>query len=279
MKHRYDYADFSAFLDACARPFTVENDWHASIEMGHSFTGTATYAEAGSLAINGVPDIESKMQAMVQDFTEAVGSTVQAFEYRYDVVGDDVDVSRYLSGEPECMFTTELTQREGTRILSIVLNGSAHSGISTEDIMRRGAATLVLIDLLERSGYRVEVTYVMAMRAVKPWNSPDRMLLSVVLKRAQDGLDLTRIAYALAHPSMLRRHMFRWSESLPLKLVRAFGCGGEDRKYGLPCKLEEGEMPADLTVDKDDISHFGSVESTKAWIREQVKLLTSNAQS
>ena len=77
---------------------------------------------------------------------------------------------------------------------------------STEAMIRKGAAVVALIDQIERSGQRVEL---IATQISKTHRQYDEQHIFITVKQPDEPLDLDRISFAVAHPSMLRRVGFR----------------------------------------------------------------------
>ena len=91
---------------------------------------------------------------------------------------------------------------------------------STEAMIRKGAAVVALIDQIERSGQRVEL---IATQISKTHRQYDEQHIFITVKQPDEPLDLDRISFAVAHPSMLRRVCFRIMEVTYDKPVSGYG--------------------------------------------------------
>jgi hypothetical protein len=142
----------------------------------------------------------------------------------FDVAGAYPLVPMYCAGDPACM-VTELNQEHlaARPIVRIDFGKDTNWTTTTEAIMLRGAAGLSLAATLESLGYSTE------LRIVGGTTSNGQTLkYSIIFKPAGEILDLDRAAFALAHPSTLRRFTFALYEQ-HAELWRNFHSG-----YGRP---------------------------------------------
>jgi hypothetical protein len=118
----------------------------------------------------------------------------------HDVTGCDVDVARYLSGEPECMieYPVTLTSKVG-KVITLCASMTYSAAIDQEVIKRRGQAITALAIALTRLGHSAEFW---ADFSVKKGSNTNRV--RVLIKGANDVIDPARILFAYSHPGMLR---------------------------------------------------------------------------
>lgn len=171
--------------------------------------------------------------------------------------GGAVDVGGFLSNNPECFFCQESEQRNYPgRIFKLVVSISFPAAISPETIIQRGAMICALVDALEYAGHRVEVVCNSALRG----NSSNRSFSNndwwfevfVTIKKAEQPLDLSDMAFCLAHPAMLRKFMFSaaelngWSDAFYL-----YGCPAEATEKGdlYIREVFSGEVPDNQVID------------------------------
>jgi hypothetical protein len=127
----------------------------------------------------------------------------------WDVTGAEVDVARYLSGEPECMIDYPLSKTsKAGKVVTLVSSCTYSAGIEAQKILERGRLIVALALVLEQTGHSVEI-----------WASCNitghyggTMEALVKVKGADDVLDPAVAMFALAHPAMLRRIMFAVGE-------------------------------------------------------------------
>lgn len=208
------------------------NESRVGSGYGYRFTSTRTFEEAQRLARDGWAEGEEAVKTISAKLFDVLASYVERENVVYDVEGTGIDVARFLDGEPECwqQFEVRRTQEAGRRLIRIVYNCSASAGIEAATIMVRGAAVVALVQLLEYAGHGVEVVVGEAV------NYDGRHTETYVkVKSVEQPLDLARIAYAVAHPSMLRRHIFSICEQLPEPFYGMVKAG----TYGMPAELED----------------------------------------
>jgi hypothetical protein len=134
---------------------------------------------------------------------------VQAFTPTWDVTGCEVDVARYLSGEPENMidFPTTTLPKQG-RVITVCASISYSAAIEPDVIKRRGQTLCALALLLSRLGYAAELWVCMTTKSGRKVAET-----KVMVKGANDTLDPAKVMFAYAHPGSLRVLMFAIQDS------------------------------------------------------------------
>jgi hypothetical protein len=182
--------------------------------------GGLTWEQAKQMAINGwqggMKEIEKYHAKITPIITDKVLRPVQV----YSMAGYNVDVGSFLANEPECFIAREYEERNYPgKICKIVVSVSFSAAISPETIIQRGAIVCALIDAIEFAGHRVEVICNVALsvgdsheyRQGKHKES-GWFEVSVNIKKSSQPLDMSDLAFCLAHPAMLRRIMFSVAE-------------------------------------------------------------------
>lgn len=113
------------------------------------------------------------------------------------VCGGVANVGAYLAGSPVCMRQRRRSEAVASP-LSIVVDVSCSSGISADDMKKRGAAILALVRFLGVS--RPVNVFIM----ISGTRSAGHDACFHIIKLESSPLDLARAAYALAHPSVYR---------------------------------------------------------------------------
>jgi hypothetical protein len=129
----------------------------------------------------------------------------------FDVAGAYPVVPLAVAGEPACMVTVGEQERATRPYVKFSVSASVSGGIEAEVIQPRGAVILAWIDALEDAGTRCEV----AMQFKLGREGKDRADCVVMVKRAEEPLNLDVLAYALCNASFFRRHGFGWFERVP----------------------------------------------------------------
>lgn len=228
-----------AFADAACQGDQSTFAWTS----GESFAGSASMGEVVKLAHTGWSTHRQAFSDSLTTFTASHGAPV--WSTAYDVTGAWVDVDRFLSGEPECMVQPVMTHDRP--IVRIGYNMSIPGHVSTSDMIRSGGIVAGLVDVLTAGGNAVELV---AYLSVRPLGSSERRGRTfVVVKRSDQALDIDAVAFAVAHPSMLRRLWFGWADQWPAEARRAYGIG---HSYGASDRVAvDGPhgAPFDLCVE------------------------------
>ena len=188
-----------------------------------SWRGVSSFDDALRLARYGW---QEQLQAALDLAESAVKLAEQehmldTFNPVWDVTGAEVDVARYLQGEPECMIDFPLTKTSKSgRVITLVVSGAVSGAVSAETIVKRGQLIVALAMALGTLGHAVEIWCDFSSQA-KGLNSYQRALV----KSASDELDPASLMFALAHPAMLRVLCFAVKDGYPVKggFHNAFG--------------------------------------------------------
>lgn len=237
------------FWKYVSQPIPKHALYSASEDGDQSFRHTKSYAEAMQLAEFGWPEGLDRIKPMVARFDSRIGRAMKSHQPEYDVVGECPDVGAFLAGEPEHMIRFE-DKESDRRIVKIVFNATCSSAVSKDVIMRRGATACALVDALESSGIRAEIEVIFSVVG----GSTIEHVTKVMMKLADEPLNMDRMAFGLAHPSFLRRLLFRAIELEDAKAQRAIGYG-----YG-NCK----DIPES---GRGDI-YFPSISGNYSWQTE-----------
>lgn len=154
---------------------------------------------------------------------------------RWDIAGHEPDVARYLAGNPAHM-RRRTRNPEVTRapVLSLIYNITANAHISARSLALMGSAMAAIVDQLETRGRRVDLTAAFVART-----RGGRATVAWKVKRPEDQMDLSAVAFSIAHPAALRRLSFAALERSP-RHWQAPGYGWSDA-----IKIEE------LPIDQD----------------------------
>jgi hypothetical protein len=165
------------------------------------FTGSNNYDEAIELALHGYPEGVQ----WIKDGLDQVGAKKGLqLEPVYDLAGDEADLDRYLSGEPENMVTYEYSVRGGVKFLDVYFSYAYACSQDQPEIIKRGVDVLSNIDSLENNNFRIRlIAYFYSSKKKQPF------LHEIIIKDYQEQIELDRMSLVMVHPSMLRRLGFR----------------------------------------------------------------------
>lgn len=186
----------------------------------------------------GVEMIDKALQAIVP-------STGREARWGWAQQGGSVSIGRYLTGHPKSMRNRRKKQMGAAPVLHLIVNCVASCGITAKQFTNYGASIAGLVDRLENMGRRVHLDMVMVVQA----NDNSRLSYGWNVKRASEPMDLSRVAFALAHPAAFRRIGFAMSERMPAET--------QDWGYGhcadaLPCDVPDYN---DGTMIVDGVNH------------------------
>jgi hypothetical protein len=188
------------------------------------FTGVRNHTEAFTLAREGwSAELERTMRVAEEAVTKVERDyEMPSFVASYEVAGCEVDVARYLDGTPENMIDYPLTPIvKAGKVITLCASISYSGSIDESTIRRRGQTIAALALALSRLGYSTEIYSEVHAKGY----SGKSVSVRTLVKGAQDALDAERIAYAVAHPSMLRVLNFTALRMAPEEFVTAIGYG------------------------------------------------------
>lgn len=227
-----------------------DNAHHNSAHSGgglhtSQWSGTDTFEQAIELAQHGWPEGARRIKDNVHIIERFIAPRQPKKDLTYDVRGPGMmDFDKYTQGQPDPWIVFEDRDAQdgtSTAIVPIVFNISASCGVDVETMYRRGAAVCALIDILEHSKIRCEVKLVARINnggwRIRGQQSSGMHTFICQLKKAEEGMDVDRMAYALCHAATFRRLIF----SLMEEHIPQLGSG-----YGYPdVYKEEGAMNID----------------------------------
>ena len=229
-----DYSEvfnsLSAFNNALKdRPVNpvFKNAQHSQIDSIHyrEFTKTKSYDEASELMLHGDSTNLGKLVAVDGvDLSRLRGYKIVNRQQKA-VCGGFPLVPVYLTGVPKNMLASKKIAIK-TKVINIIYNISAPGSLKASSIVNAGANMVSIIRYLEKNGIRVNLYTIWATWDKK---SGHRCAFFVKIKDAGAPLNLLNIAYPIINPSMLRRHGFKWLETIPTKIPDRYCLG-----YGSP---------------------------------------------
>jgi hypothetical protein len=209
------------------------------------WSGTPTYKDAAHLLATGWTTFAQKIAARVKPST--VSAPVKRSRPTFGMVGSQASVPLYLQGVPNNMIDRKMeAQKQKIIVINKGIDFSAM--VSSETIEEEGIKAIQVIQALENKGYRVKLNVF--------WSSTsgdETICFRVTIKKPEERLSLTKVAFPLAHPAMLRRVGFRFLERCPFMTKPGFTGG-----YGMP----DGERMKKVFDQKDVFipSRLGNVD-------------------
>lgn len=198
------------------------HDQHSSTEREDSeWAGTSSYDEAVKLLTCGYTDILGRLslgikKAMksLQDYDFSKSSIIE------DVQGAAPIVPNYLRGLPKTMSYRQPISKK-VKTMNIVYAPTANCCTEAEEFIEAGIALLSAIRAIEKSNIAIKLDCMFK----NSYEGREAVIGSVRIKNYRDRLDLQKLCFPIAHPSMLRRIGFKFLETVPGLTNRRFASG------------------------------------------------------
>jgi hypothetical protein len=234
-------------------------------ENGRGWTMTESLAEATRLALTGWAEGTGRIASLSERLTESVSRHLPHYGMDLAEEGGEVDVAAYLNGDRQCMWDWR-DEANRKPVVRVTVNIAASANVAAEDYVAMGALAAATVDALENTGRRVELDVYQTVRAYS--GKRNTITTGCRLKDADRPLDLGALAYAVVHPSMLRRTLFSVEERSPAAWRDEYGFhrGGG---YGIPADLPE-ELRGDLHLDLREAKGMGA-EAGYDWVLDRLR--------
>jgi hypothetical protein len=214
------------------REASRDNAASQSWDMNAGYAGALTMARDGWS--EGVAMIDEALQAI----TPTSGREAR---WGWAQSGGSVSIGRYLSGNPKPMRNRRRRQAGSAPVLHIVVNPAASCVVTAAQMANYGTAIVGLIDRLENMGKRVHLDVVSVARST----GDARLAIGWNVKKASEPVDLSAVAFAIAHPAAFRRLTFAMMERCPAETYSAgYGNSADILPDDVP-DYQEGTMLVD----------------------------------
>lgn len=208
------FNSISAFMNAISSRENNDNMKrdHSSQRNDYSFFGTKDYEEATRLITNGW---EEKLSEIKKQFTSSIkqnsNGTINKRRTYNHVVGYAPNVPNAILGLPQSMINSQ-TEAQKVKVVSLIYSPTANCGTDIDTFIKAGIVILNIVHQLELNGIRVNLQ-IAAKDSMDYGNNFSAVF--VTIKNYREALDIKKVAFPIAHPSMLRRFGFKWLETFP----------------------------------------------------------------
>ncbi len=266
-----EWASWSEYVENAAKCGPVFADESGAHKPNTAWNGNVSYQKAIDMARHGWSEVRADVDVLIENIDAHISPVLKpAFESYFDVAGGAVDVGRFLDGEPECMVETRLVEiAKPGRVITILVNGGFRALITPDDIKKRGAAIVGLIDALERMQHSTEIALEMSCEDGEGNETGPFLTHLVWLKRSEETLDIDTLMFALAHPARHRRMTFALREHESVSDRRRFGLVDRHGESSMPSQCVE-RVGADVHLDVIITNGEKSVANAEEWIRENM---------
>lgn len=209
----------------CDTPFNEAFRWasHSSVDGTKKFTQTQNFEEAVELFKNGWSDMSTKLTQKIKVADSKLKPMVKP-RNQLSVAGYQAIVPLYLNGVPNNMVDKRMVPIK-QKVVNITKSISYRCDVTTETIIDESIKALQIVKKLEAQGIRCNLYIAMGSK-----EDDKEIYTKIKIKSASEKLNVSKLAFPLVHPSMLRRLMFRFIEVHPT-ITRSFVHG-----YGLPAQ-------------------------------------------
>lgn len=173
------------------------------------FYGTRNFDEAIDFLKYGDEDLYNRVKEEKSkiNIDKILGNARKRQTYENKVYGCVPNVPAYLIGTPLNMINSEI-HAPSQKIINIFLNTRVSGEVDKDDVIKIGTKYLSIIDILEKQGYRCNLY---SGCANSSWSGRHCYML-VRVKTDREPLNIKKICFTIANPSMQRRIKFRWME-------------------------------------------------------------------
>lgn len=257
------YESSSELLERVLSPMVEDNNHNARTvhrndehwDFGVGFEG------AINLAKYGWPEGREIIRGFTETLTTTLTGMINIPEVRYDVTGQNLDIGKFLVGEPEDFMSIVDSAVEidanPARIIRVVVNVFTSFSINSAAVMMKGAACAALCDMLERHNIRCQVDAVLSIGGGEFY---------ATIKRPEWPMNLDDVAFYLAHPASCRRVFFNLLDHVEdaqvRKQVGAFNFYGRKK-----AAEDKGDIYVDGLESRIDISKEKAIK----WVVEQLE--------
>lgn len=213
----------------CNTPINESFRWERlnSTEGTEKFTGTKSFEEATELLKNGSEYIAKKINQKLKTEKFDV-DTKDVIKNIYDVQGFQCCVPLYLQGVPTNMIAKKNIKVK-QKVITLTKNSAYSCFITTEKIIEESVKALQIAKKIESQGVRCNINICIGTSS----RTGTDELIKIRIKNANEKMNISKTAFCMAHPSMLRRLVLRFIEVYPYS-DKGFVTG-----YGKPVKAEE----------------------------------------
>lgn len=238
----------------CDTPFNEAFRWnnHESVDGSYGFTKTKDFNEAVELFKNGWSDMATKLVHQLK-VAESKKEPVMKAKPVLSMAGYQAIVPLYLNGVPNCMVNKKMVPVK-QKVITLNKSIDYSAGVSSDTIIEESIKAMQIVKKLEAQGYRVNLNIILGSTEDK------KFIVKIRIKSANEKLNISKLAFPLVHPSMLRRLLFRWIEVYP-NITKRFVSG-----YGRPATSEELRKMFDKSeyllpnIIKKDMSKINTID-------------------
>lgn len=256
-----EYDSLQEFYDYIIQtPFNQAFCWakHSSVDGSYSFTKTHDFTEATELFKKGWSDMATKLVQKLKVIENKTQPTMKP-RNTLSVCGYQAIVPLYLQGVPNNMVNKKMVPIK-QKIITLNKSIDYNCGVSADEIIEESIKAMQIVKKLEAQGYRCNLNLVLGSSAGYP---AKQFVLKIRIKSANEKLNISKLAFPLVHPSMLRRLFFRFMEVYPNATKDFVGGYGHPATSSEMRKMFKGEylLPNFIKKDVNKINCIDDLEN------------------
>lgn len=178
-----------------------------SKDGNEKFRGTATFEEACDLFKNGWSETTTNLVNRLKAIERTTKPTMKKKQVLAPC-GYQAIVPLYLNNCPNNMINNKSVACKN-KVITLNKQISYSAIVTKEEILRESVKAFLIIKKLEAIGYRVNLNVVCASLSRREGR---RLICKIKVKNANEKLNVSKLAFPLVHPSMLRRFFIRFVE-------------------------------------------------------------------
>lgn len=219
------------------------------------FTKTKTFDEAVTLMKDGWTDMASELTVRLQNVDKHT-QTAHTRQMFNSVAGFQPIVPLYLVGVPTSMASMKMVAKK-QKVITVTKLVNYSCGVSSDQIVTESIKAMQVIKALEAQGYRVNIDVALGTQA-----GGRQIVASIRIKNANEKLNVSKLAFPLVHPSMLRRLLLRYLEvNENVTSAFVFGYGAPISDYTMrPLLPDTIVIPPIWQVDPNDIKSLDDIK-------------------
>ena len=249
----------------CDTPLNDSFKWKhlASVEGDYRFTQTNSYEEAVDLFHNGWSEMSQRLSQRLK--AEGKMEQFMVAKSVQSVVGFQPIVPLYLSGIPNNMINRKM-QPVKQKVVTLNKLVAYSYDVSIDEIVEESIKAFRIIQKLEAQNYRVNLNVVLGVYKSSGYRSDtikNGYVIKIKLKKANEKLNISKLAFPLVHPSMLRRLFFRFVEvypGVPDEYTKGYGIPMEGSLIRECFPKSEILLPQHIRKDVDSIKTLDDLE-------------------
>lgn len=242
-EHFSSISEMMNVLDKRPNNEIMKNCDSSSKKGERGWYGTDSYEEASQLMRTGYTEILPKIKEGLAKSSKVVSKMFSPTDLRRPKnlpVGFIPHIPNSILNLPNSMIDIKISpQKRKTLSILYVMAGSC--GISADTWIKAGIALLTAIKIVERQGISISIDTVFYCGS----EHEQTAMGSVRVKHFGQPLDIQKLCFPLANPSMFRRIGFKFLETTPIITDKEFAYG-----YGRGFDCDEKKIKSQLENDK-----------------------------